>query len=88
MAHDALRASAATFSVGAALPLVVMLIDPANIVSAAVTATSLAFLAGLGWLAARTGGARSAVGALRVAVLGAVAIAVTYGVGTLFGAFA
>jgi vacuolar iron transporter family protein len=60
MAHDALGASAATFPVGAALPLVVMLIDPANIVSVAVTATSLAFLAGLGWLAARTGGARSA----------------------------
>jgi vacuolar iron transporter family protein len=79
-------ASAATFSVGAALPLVVTLSVPANIVATAVTATSLAFLAGLGWLAARAGGARSAVGALRVAIWGALAIAVTYGVGALFGA--
>jgi VIT1/CCC1 family predicted Fe2+/Mn2+ transporter len=79
-------ASAATFSVGAALPLVVTLCVPANIVSVAVTATSLAFLAGLGWLAARAGGARSAVGALRVAIWGALAIAATYAVGALFGA--
>jgi VIT1/CCC1 family predicted Fe2+/Mn2+ transporter len=74
-------ASAATFSVGAALPL----LTPA-LVATAVTVTSLAFLAILGWLAARAGGARAGVGALRVAVWGALAMAVTYGVGGLFGA--
>ena len=79
-------ASAATFSVGAALPLLITLLAPANIVATAVTVTSLAFLAILGWLAARVGGARAAVGALRVAVWGALAMAVTYGVGALFGA--
>jgi VIT1/CCC1 family predicted Fe2+/Mn2+ transporter len=79
-------ASAATFSVGAALPLLITLLAPANIVPTAVTVTSVAFLAILGWLAARAGGARAAVGALRVAVWGALAMAVTYGVGALFGA--
>ena len=78
-------ASAATFSVGAALPLLIMLLAPANTIATAVTATSLAFLVVLGWLAARAGGARAAVGALRVAVLGALAMALTYGVGALFG---
>jgi VIT1/CCC1 family predicted Fe2+/Mn2+ transporter len=78
-------ASAATFSVGAALPLLITLLAPANIIATAVTATSLAFLVVLGWLAARAGGARAAVGALRVAVLGALAMALTYGVGALFG---
>jgi VIT1/CCC1 family predicted Fe2+/Mn2+ transporter len=79
-------ASAATFSVGAALPLLTTFLTPANIVATAVTVTSLAFLAILGWLAARAGGARAGVGALRVAVWGALAMAVTYGVGALFGA--
>jgi len=79
-------ASAATFSVGAALPLLITLLAPANIIATAVTTTSLAFLVVLGWLAARAGGARAAVGALRVAVLGALAMALTYGVGALFGA--
>lgn len=79
-------ASAATFSVGAALPLLITLFAPASIVPTAVTVTSVAFLAILGWLAARAGGARAAVGALRVAVWGALAMAVTYGVGALFGA--
>jgi VIT1/CCC1 family predicted Fe2+/Mn2+ transporter len=78
-------ASAVTFSVGAALPLLITLLAPANVVTMAVTVTSVAFLAILGWLAARAGGARAAVGALRVAVWGALAMAVTYGVGALFG---
>jgi VIT1/CCC1 family predicted Fe2+/Mn2+ transporter len=85
---QAALASAATFSVGGALPIVVTLLVPANMVPVAVTATSLAFLAALGWLAARAGGARGAVGALRVAVWGGLAIAVTYVVGALFGAVA
>jgi VIT1/CCC1 family predicted Fe2+/Mn2+ transporter len=79
-------ASAATFAVGAVLPLLITLLAPANMMATAVTAMSLTSLAVLGWLAARAGGARAAVGALRVAVWGALAMALTYGVGALFGA--
>jgi vacuolar iron transporter family protein len=79
-------ASAATFFVGGALPILVMLLVPASILAVAVVGLSLAFLATLGWLAARAGGARSTLGALRVAFWGALAMALTYGVGALFGA--
>jgi VIT1/CCC1 family predicted Fe2+/Mn2+ transporter len=79
-------ASAATFFVGGVLPILVMLLAPASILAVAVVALSLAFLATLGWLAARAGGARSTLGALRVAFWGALAMALTYGVGALFGA--
>jgi len=79
-------ASAGTFSLGAALPLLMVLLTPARILPAVVVATSLVFLASLGWLAARAGGARAAVGALRVTFWGALAMAITYGVGALFGA--
>lgn len=79
-------ASAATFFVGGALPILVMLLAPASILAVAVVGMSLAFLATLGWLAARAGGARSTLGALRVAFWGALAMALTYGVGALFGA--
>jgi VIT1/CCC1 family predicted Fe2+/Mn2+ transporter len=78
-------ASAATFSIGAALPLLVTLLAPAGMVATAVAAMSLTFLAALGWLAARAGGAPAGVGALRVAVWGALAMAITYGVGALVG---
>jgi len=53
-----------------------------------VASTSLAFLALLGGLAAHTGGARVTVGALRVTFWGALAVAVTAGVGALFGTVA
>ena len=79
-------ASAATFFVGGALPILVMLLAPASILAVAVVGLSLAFLATLGWLAARAGGARATLGALRVAFWGALAMALTYGVGALFGA--
>lgn len=79
-------ASAATFFVGGALPILVMLLAPASVLAVAVVGLSLAFLAVLGWLAARAGGARSTLGALRVAFWGALAMALTYGVGALFGA--
>jgi VIT1/CCC1 family predicted Fe2+/Mn2+ transporter len=78
-------ASAATFSLGAALPLLTAVLAPANIVTTGVMAMSLAFLAVLGWLAARAGGAPAIPGALRVAVWGALAMAITYGVGALVG---
>ena len=77
--------SAATFAVGAALPLLIAFLAPAPVLPAVVVATSLASLAGLGALAARVGGARAAVGALRVTFWGALAMALTYGVGALFG---
>jgi VIT1/CCC1 family predicted Fe2+/Mn2+ transporter len=78
-------ASAGTFAVGGALPLLVALLAPANALAAYVVGTSLAFLAVLGFLAARTGGARVMAGTLRVTFWGAVAMALTYGAGALFG---
>lgn len=78
-------ASAGTFAVGAALPLAVVLLAPPTTLAAYVVGTSLALLAILGFLAARTGGARVAAGTLRVAFWGAIAMALTYGVGALFG---
>jgi len=78
-------ASAGTFAVGGALPLLVALLAPADTLAAYVVGTSLAFLAILGFLAARTGGARVMAGTLRVTFWGAVAMALTYGAGALFG---
>ena len=80
--------SAASFAAGAALPLLVVAMVPAPALIPAVSATSLAFLALLGGLAARVGGARVAVGAMRVTFWGALAMALTAGVGALFGTVA
>jgi VIT1/CCC1 family predicted Fe2+/Mn2+ transporter len=79
--------SAGTFAVGAALPLMVVLLAPANMLAVSIVGTSLVFLAILGSLAARVGGSSPTVGALRVTFWGALAMALTYGVGTLFGTF-
>jgi len=77
--------SAGSFSVGAALPLaVVALVSDARLIPV-VAATSLVFLALLGGVAARVGGARVATGALRVTFWGALAMALTAAVGALFG---
>jgi len=83
---QAALASAATFAVGAALPVVITMVAPASILSIVVTGLSLASLAALGALAARVGGASAIVGAARVGFWGALAMAVTAGVGNLFGA--
>jgi VIT1/CCC1 family predicted Fe2+/Mn2+ transporter len=77
--------SAASFTAGAALPLVVAALAPGPLLTAAVAASSLIFLAGLGGLAARTGGAPVIAGAWRVTFWGALAMALTAGVGALFG---
>ncbi len=77
--------SAATFAAGAALPLVTALVVPPGQVVPLVAGTSLLFLTGLGALAARTGGAPVLRAALRVAFWGALALAITAGVGRLFG---
>jgi len=78
-------ASAASFTAGAALPLVVAAATPASLLSVTVAVSSLVFLAGLGALAARTGGAPVIAGAWRVTFWGALAMALTAGVGALFG---
>ena len=83
---QAALASAATFAVGAIWPLLVVLLSPANILIPTVTGSSLVFLAIMGGLAARTGGAKMTVGASRVVLWGALAMAATAGVGTLFKA--
>ena len=80
--------SAGSFAAGAALPLLVVALVAAPALIPAVSATSLAFLALLGGLAARVGGARVAVGAMRVTFWGALAMALTAGVGALFGTVA
>ena len=78
--------SAATFAAGSALPLVVAIIAPGAAIARDVSIASLVFLALLGAIAARTGGASIAKGALRIAFWGVLAMAVTAGVGRLFGA--
>jgi VIT1/CCC1 family predicted Fe2+/Mn2+ transporter len=77
--------SAASFAVGAATPLLVVAAVSGPRLIAVVAGTSLLFLAILGGLAARVGGASVVVGALRVTFWGALAMALTAGVGTLFG---
>jgi len=78
-------ASAMAFAVGAALPIVTVIVAPQSRLVMTVGTTSLISLVGLGALAARTGGASATVGALRVAFWGALAMLVTAGVGALFG---
>ncbi len=77
--------SALTFAAGAALPLLAVLAAPLSITVPVVSATSLLFLALLGALAARTGGASILKGAVRVTFWGALAMGLTAGVGALFG---
>jgi len=79
-------ASAGTFAVGAAVPLVAAALAPAPAMVGIVAAVSLACLVGLGALAAAAGGASPWVGAARVGFWGVVAMAVTAAVGRLFGA--
>ena len=82
---QAALASAGTFAVGAALPLLVVLLVPISALKWSVSFSSLFFLALLGSLAARAGGAPVIASTLRVAFWGALAMALTAGVGHLFG---
>jgi len=77
--------SAASFAVGAALPLVAVALAPQSTLIPVVSGTSLLFLAILGGLAAGVGGAGVAVGTMRVTFWGAIAMGLTAGVGALFG---
>jgi vacuolar iron transporter family protein len=82
---QAALASAATFSIGAGLPVVTILVVPVARLVPVVSIVSLLCLVALGAIAARVGGARAIVGSARVAFWGALAMAVTAGVGKLFG---
>lgn len=80
--------SAASFAVGAAMPLLAVAVVSGRSLVPVVSGTSLVFLAILGGLAARVGGAGVVAGAMRVTFWGALAMALTAGVGTLFGTVA
>ena len=82
---QAALASAVTFAIGASLPLLAVLLVPQTWLIASVAIFSLIVLALLGGMAARAGGASVIAGALRVLVWGAAAMAITAGVGALFG---
>jgi VIT1/CCC1 family predicted Fe2+/Mn2+ transporter len=80
--------SAATFAVGAALPLLMVLLVPVSMLVVGVSAASLLFLALLGGAGAKAGGANVARATLRVTFWGALAMALTAGIGALFGVVA
>jgi len=82
---QAAAASAASFACGALLPLLVAALVPAASVLMAVPVTALVFLAALGAVAARAGGAPIVTAASRVTLWGALAMAATAGIGELFG---
>ncbi|OYW71620.1 MAG: hypothetical protein B7Z37_27255 [Verrucomicrobia bacterium 12-59-8] len=83
---QAALASAATFAVGAAMPLLLVVFVPSSALVWAVSGSSLFFLALLGGLAARAGGSPVWRSVARVTFWGALAMALTAGVGALFGA--
>lgn len=83
---QAAAASAASFAAGAAVPLLVAAVSPPAWQLASMFTVSLLCLAALGVAAARTGGAPTGTGALRIAFWGALAMAATTGAGLLFGA--
>lgn len=82
---QAALASAATFAIGAVLPLLIAMVIPLNGVIPAIAISTLFFLAILGGVSAHAGGAGRRKAALRVTFWGALAMALTAGVGALFG---
>jgi len=82
---QAALASATTFSVGAALPLLTAFLCPEALITVVVSITSLGFLALLGGVSARAGGAPVGKAVARVTFWGALAMAATAGIGALFG---
>jgi len=77
--------SAATFSVGAAMPLLMVVASPAHLLVPIVSAASLGFLALLGAIGAKTGGANLVRATARVTFWGAAAMALTAGIGAIVG---
>jgi VIT1/CCC1 family predicted Fe2+/Mn2+ transporter len=82
---QAALASAGTFAAGAALPLLMVVFIPLSYLVPVVAVSSLIFLAIMGGVAARIGGANIWIGAGRVTFWGALAMAITAGIGHLFG---
>jgi len=82
---QAALASAATFAVGAVLPVASVVMSPVSGMIPVVAGSSLVFLALLGAIAARAGGANAAVGAARVTFWGALAMGLTAAIGSFFG---
>jgi VIT1/CCC1 family predicted Fe2+/Mn2+ transporter len=82
---QAALASAGTFAVGAVLPLLMVLLLPVSVLMWGLAGSSLFFLALLGLLAARAGGSPVIASVIRVTFWGALAMALTAGVGALFG---
>ena len=82
---QAALASAATFSVGAAAPLALVLVSPSSVLIPVVSAGSLLFLALLGAIGAKAGGAGLLKPTIRVTFWGALAMALTAGIGAVFG---
>jgi VIT1/CCC1 family predicted Fe2+/Mn2+ transporter len=82
---QAALASAASFAIGAACPLLMVLLSPPSILTPVVATTSLAFLAALGAVGAKVGGANVFKAMMRVTFWGALAMGVTAGIGELFG---
>ena len=85
---QAALSSAASFTVGAAVPLILVPLFPANQLVLVISVATLLLLALLGALAARAGGASMLKGSLRVTFWGALALAITASMGTLFGVMA
>jgi VIT1/CCC1 family predicted Fe2+/Mn2+ transporter len=85
---QAALASAAAFSAGAAMPLMLVVVAPRGLIAPVVAGASLVFLALLGAIGARIGGARIGRGMIRVTFWGAAAMATTFGLGALFGRIA
>ena len=77
--------SAVMFSVGAAMPLLMVVVSPVNLLVPLVSAASLGFLALLGAIGAKAGGANILRATLRVTFWGALALGITAGIGKLFG---
>ena len=77
--------SAATFAVGAAMPLLMVVVAPSHLLVWVVSGASLAFLALLGAIGARAGGANVVRATARVTFWGALAMALTAGIGAVFG---
>ena len=82
---QAALASASTFATGAVLPLLIVIWAPVSTLLLTVAGSSLLFLALLGSLAARAGGASVVMAAARVTFWGALAMAITAGIGAMFG---
>ncbi len=83
---QAALASAASFAAGAALPLLIVLLAPGSALIVSTVIASLVFLALLGIVSAKTGGAGPLKATVRVVFWGGLAMAITAGVGALFGA--